>query len=115
MVRSAAFWKLATISFPVYNWGCGFRYIELLGLESQRHLPAIAAGLSLPQLLDDPRFNSPAARRQNRVELHRLLRERFLERTVEEWTPRLTDAGVWFQPHQTSTDFARDPQARVRG
>ena len=41
--------------------------------------------LGLPELADDPRFSSFAARNENRAELLPVLKIRFLERTTSEW------------------------------
>jgi crotonobetainyl-CoA:carnitine CoA-transferase CaiB-like acyl-CoA transferase len=53
------------------------------------------------------------ARRENRTELYRILKEIFLSKTLAEWRPLLT-----FMPNatiQTMLEAVNDPQARANG
>lgn len=54
----------------------------------------LCAALRAGELLEDPRFGDPAARRQNRMELEKELEERFATRTARYWTLALDEAGV---------------------
>ena len=55
----------------------------------EKFFHALVAGLELPELSDDPRFGSFAARSEHRVELLEILAARFRTRTTEDWLSRL--------------------------
>jgi crotonobetainyl-CoA:carnitine CoA-transferase CaiB-like acyl-CoA transferase len=55
---------------------------------------ALCTALGLPELAEDERFRTNAARVENRAELIPMLEERFRERGAEEWLPSLDAAGV---------------------
>ncbi len=61
----------------------------------------------------DPRFASSQAMIENHEALFHVLEEVFLTRTLEEWKPRLTEAGLPWDPVQTLPEVINDPQARA--
>ncbi|MFH1421957.1 MAG: CoA transferase [Planctomycetota bacterium] len=67
-----------------------------------------------PQLADDPKFNSTAARLKNRTEVDKLLEEKFLTKTTEEWTLLLGKEGVPAAPVNTLDQVFKDPQVVAR-
>ncbi|MDB5444967.1 MAG: CoA transferase [Phenylobacterium sp.] len=73
------------------------------------------AGLGHPELLEDPRFADPAARRKNGEALVRRLDEIFRERTLAEWTQALQGADFSWAPVQTAQEVVEDPQALAAG
>lgn len=78
----------------------GGSVVVLLGMESQRHLPAIVTAMGHPEWADDDRFNSPGRRAKNRLVLTELLGEAMLSRTLEEWEPIFEEHGVWYDVSQ---------------
>lgn len=100
--------------FQTYSLGDG-SFIELLGLESQRHLPAISAALELPQLQADERFNTAGGRNQNRVECHALIQGRLREKSLGAWAPIFAKHDVWYEVHQPLADLPGDAQAVASG
>ncbi|MCE7482026.1 CoA transferase [Microbacterium profundi] len=68
-----------------------------------------------PELAEDPRFATFAARRENSVELLRILDAAFLTRTVEEWLADLRAAAVPCGPVQTVRQALDDPHTIARG
>lgn len=64
---------------------------------------------------DDPRFSTNARRVENRVELTRLLSERFVRRTTKEWIAALEVAGVPCGPINDLAQVFAEPQAQARG
>jgi len=68
-------------------------WIQIAAVE-QRHFVALCNALGLPELVDDPRFVEPAARRDHRQQLEALLSARFATRTAIVWSRALDDAGV---------------------
>lgn len=55
---------------------------------------SLVTTLQLPELADDPRFDTPSRRNSNRVELRALLVDSLATRTAEEWFDILTEAGL---------------------
>ena len=70
--------------------------------------------IEAPHLKTDPRFNSPAARGQNRVELERLLGEETARFTKAELTERLGGT-IPYGPVLQMDEIAADPHFAVRG
>ncbi|WP_241032419.1 CaiB/BaiF CoA transferase family protein [Rhodococcus pseudokoreensis] len=55
---------------------------------------SLAKAVQLPELAEDPRFDTPSNRNSNRVELRALLVEALAAHTAEEWFDILTGAGL---------------------
>jgi crotonobetainyl-CoA:carnitine CoA-transferase CaiB-like acyl-CoA transferase len=70
--------------------------------------------LGLPQLADDARFASFAARDRNRDELVPILRDAFGCATTSEWLERLTAAGIPCGPINDVAAALEDPQVEAR-
>jgi crotonobetainyl-CoA:carnitine CoA-transferase CaiB-like acyl-CoA transferase len=54
--------------------------------------------IGLPELLEDPRFDSMDRRWEHRVELKAIVRDALLQKTRDEWIPLLRAAGQWVVP-----------------
>ncbi|MBM4269787.1 MAG: CoA transferase [Deltaproteobacteria bacterium] len=70
--------------------------------------------LDRPELADDPKFATMAARGKNAVETIQLLDEIFATRPRDEWAKRLDDGGdfIWSVVNSVS-DLGTDPQMRA--
>jgi crotonobetainyl-CoA:carnitine CoA-transferase CaiB-like acyl-CoA transferase len=68
-----------------------------------------------PELSDDPRFATMAARNENRDVLLPILEELFLERTVAEWLDLLVPAGVPSAKINSVLEALEDEQTVARG
>jgi crotonobetainyl-CoA:carnitine CoA-transferase CaiB-like acyl-CoA transferase len=68
-----------------------------------------------PELSDDPRFATMAARNENRNVLLPILEELFLERTVAEWLDLLVPAGVPSAKINSVLEALEDEQTVARG
>jgi crotonobetainyl-CoA:carnitine CoA-transferase CaiB-like acyl-CoA transferase len=92
------------------------KWFWLVGLEGERHWPALARAADRPEWLDDPRFKEAADRALNAPELIAMLDEIFAQRTREEWG-EIFDAedDLWWAPVQTMQEVLQDPQARAAG
>ncbi len=91
------------------------RFISLMLFQDQRYWPDLCDHLRRPDLIDDARFATSAARYENRRECIALLRDIFRAATLAEWRERLsTLAGVW-APVQTPLEVHDDPQAIANG
>ena len=75
---------------------------------------ALCAAIGRPQLADDRRFNSFAARYESRVELDRIIGEWTRNRTPDETERVLQASGVPAYTVQTTFDADGDPQLRHR-
>ena len=90
------------------------RYLTLIMLEGDRYWAPVCKALGRPDLADDPRFSSFAARSENRGECIALLDEIFLSRTLDEWTAALDGVAVW-GPVRTAREVHDDPQVAANG
>jgi crotonobetainyl-CoA:carnitine CoA-transferase CaiB-like acyl-CoA transferase len=97
-----------------YRAGDG-RWFWLLGLQGQRHWPDLVRAIERPEWLEDPRFATMKARRENVTELVALLDELFATRTLAEWGEAFDRAGMWWAPVQSTTEVIADPQAEAAG
>jgi len=87
------------------------RVIVLVALQPDRYWAKLCKVIERQDLVDDPRFNSTAARAANREELYRILGEAFLSKPLEEWKPRLV--GMPYACYQNLKEVVSDPQARA--
>jgi crotonobetainyl-CoA:carnitine CoA-transferase CaiB-like acyl-CoA transferase len=71
--------------------------------------PALARAMDLGELLEDVRFDGFEHAVEKGDELLPILRERFRERTTDEWWRILRAAGVWAGPVNRVQDLASDP------
>lgn len=91
------------------------RFVSLMLFQDQRYWPDLCEHLGRPDLVDDPRFDTTAARYENRRECIALLRELFRSATLDEWRERLkTLKGVW-APVQQPLEVHDDQQALANG
>jgi crotonobetainyl-CoA:carnitine CoA-transferase CaiB-like acyl-CoA transferase len=67
-----------------------------------------------PELGDDPRYNSVAQRLKHRQEVDRILEERFVTKTTDEWVKLLYEAGVPAAPVNTIDRVFQNPQVLAR-
>jgi crotonobetainyl-CoA:carnitine CoA-transferase CaiB-like acyl-CoA transferase len=92
-----------------YRAGDG-RWFFLLGVESARHLPAVARAIGRPELVEDERFATAKSIRANRRELIAILDDAFGTDGLEHWAGRLDAEGVWWQVVQTPAETLADAQ-----
>jgi len=64
-----------------------------------------------PELEDDPRFNGMEQRRQNNVELIKILDEVFASKDVDEWVERFREYDLIYAKVQSPAEVTKDPQA----
>ncbi len=97
-----------------YRAGDG-AWFWLIGLEADRHFPALARSLDRPELAQDRRFAQARDRRHNRAALIALLDQAFASRPLAEWAARFDRESVWWAPVQSPAEVVRDPQAEAAG
>jgi crotonobetainyl-CoA:carnitine CoA-transferase CaiB-like acyl-CoA transferase len=91
------------------------RWIMLSMLESQRWWGPLCQALGHPEVVDDPRFASSAARAVNADECRALLAGIFAKATLAEWRNRLSSLNAPWEPVLDSAEVAADPQALANG
>jgi crotonobetainyl-CoA:carnitine CoA-transferase CaiB-like acyl-CoA transferase len=74
----------------------------------------LATTVRLPELADDPRFTTNAARVQNRDPLGALLADQLRRRTVAEWLEALVESDVPVAPVNGLKEVFTDPVVRAR-
>jgi crotonobetainyl-CoA:carnitine CoA-transferase CaiB-like acyl-CoA transferase len=97
-----------------YQAGDG-RWFWMLGLESDRHWPALLDAVGRPDLGDDERFADSRGRRKNAPGLVAELDAVFATRPRHEWTEAFDRHGVWWAPVNTLPEVLEDPQAVAVG
>lgn len=75
-----------------------------------RLLEQFAAAIGLPDLPNDPRFDSTPKRSENRTELNALITQQLSTRTTAEWVDLLNAAGVPSGPVYGIDAVFADPQ-----
>jgi crotonobetainyl-CoA:carnitine CoA-transferase CaiB-like acyl-CoA transferase len=97
-----------------YQAGDG-RWFWLLGLEADRHAPALCRAVGRPDLLDDERFADARGRRKNAAAFVAELDAVFATADRDHWTERFDAEGVWWAPVNTAADVLVDPQVAATG
>ena len=87
------------------------KWIAVAHLQPDRYWPLFCKAMEIPELENDPRFNSLEARGKNSKELIRILDEKFAGKTRDEWIAQLKKGGCICTPIQTPMEVSRDPQA----
>lgn len=82
------------------------------GEENQWHV--LCGLLELPELIDDPRFETGPRRHARHAELEPILIAAFRKRTTAEWLVDLEAAGIPSGPVNTIPEMIEDPQVRSR-
>jgi crotonobetainyl-CoA:carnitine CoA-transferase CaiB-like acyl-CoA transferase len=91
------------------------RWFWLIGLEGDRHWPDLCRAVGHPEWIDDERFATGRARRENLDQLIPALDEIFATRSREQWGEALDREGMWWAPVQTVDEVLADPQAWAGG
>jgi crotonobetainyl-CoA:carnitine CoA-transferase CaiB-like acyl-CoA transferase len=87
----------------------------VLGCAKEKFFRRVAEVIGRPELADDARFSSFAARGAHREELISILDELFATRTAAEWVDSLRLAGVPVAPVQEVSDALQDEHTAARG
>jgi formyl-CoA transferase len=89
-------------------------YVNIAG-PAGRLLRNFCAVVGLPDLVDDPRFDSATNRSANRAALNELVAERLRTRTTAEWVEALNAVGVPCGPVYAIDEVFADPQVEHLG
>ena len=91
------------------------RWVCLMPKDARADWPKIAKAAGREDLIDDPRFKSDRARRDNTPELVSLLDAGFGAVTYAELARRFVEADLVWAPVQTPAQLVDDPQAQAAG
>ncbi|MEI7714988.1 MAG: CoA transferase, partial [Mycobacterium sp.] len=92
------------------------RRFWIVGLEAERHWPALCRAVGRTEWLTDPRFDHPRARATNAVQLIADLDEIFATRPLDEWAAVFADEPDFFwSPVNTLEDVVADEQFHAAG
>ena len=89
------------------------RWLQLSLAPSQPYWSGLCRAIERPDLEHDPRFETTEARTENQEALFPIMEEVFRDKTLEEWKPRLTEAGMLWAAIQSPREVVKDPQARA--
>jgi len=98
-----------------YTAGDGRRF-WIVGLQGERHWPALCRAVGRPDWLDDPRFSTGRSRAANAVDLIGELDEIFATRPLEEWAKAFAQEPDFFwSPINSIEDVMADEQFHAAG
>lgn len=86
------------------------RWIQLCVVQDYRSWAEFCEAIGLEAVVDDARFNSPEARKENNAALVAILDEIFLGKTQSEWIEILGKYHFPWAPVRNFTELANDPQ-----
>jgi crotonobetainyl-CoA:carnitine CoA-transferase CaiB-like acyl-CoA transferase len=97
------------VSVPMGCFATADGYVNIAGAGG-RLLHSLCEVVGLPEIPDDPRFDSPARRSANRAELNELIGARLRTRTTAAWVEAFNHAGVPCGPVYRMDEVFADPQ-----
>jgi len=99
------------VPYRAYQTKDGFMVIAVF---TERIWESFCSAIGMKELARDPRFENNSKRVENRDELDRILSERFLEKTTDEWIEILNSSGVPCSPINTIDRVVEDEQIKMR-
>jgi crotonobetainyl-CoA:carnitine CoA-transferase CaiB-like acyl-CoA transferase len=102
---------------PLYNTykTADGRWLWLLGLQPDRHWPAVAKVVGHPEWVEDERFGSFVERRTHSAALISLLDDVFRTRSLAEWSANLEAHKIWWEPVATLPEAVDGEQLSASG
>jgi crotonobetainyl-CoA:carnitine CoA-transferase CaiB-like acyl-CoA transferase len=91
------------------------RWVQLLGVEAERHWPRLLRVLERQDLAADPRFATARDRWEHAAALIPILDAEFARRPLADWIERFDHADLWWAPSQTPAEVVQDPQVLAAG
>ena len=90
-------------------------YIFIAAGMVEKLMKQMSEAIGRPELQDDPRFNSHAARREHREELYAIFKEAFLTKTSDEWLEIAKKLDFAAVKYMHFADMSEDEQALANG
>lgn len=91
------------------------RYVYIASGYAEKLIAKVFAIIGKEELIEDPRFNTAAARTQNAEELYALMKEAMLMRTSVEWLTFAREADIPMVRMQHFSEVSEDEQALANG
>jgi crotonobetainyl-CoA:carnitine CoA-transferase CaiB-like acyl-CoA transferase len=89
------------------------RIVHLNILQPERYWGRMCKVMGRPELEHDPRFETHEARLLNHSDLYHIVKDAMNNKTLDEWKPKLSEAGIPYAPQQKLSEVIQDPQARA--
>jgi crotonobetainyl-CoA:carnitine CoA-transferase CaiB-like acyl-CoA transferase len=102
-------------NYNIYELGDGTWIALGMTLHPHKYWPALCNALGRPELIDDPRFESVAKRRENFRELIAIYDEAFSQLTWEQWDAKIHEYELISCRVNSLTDLASDEQILANG
>ncbi len=78
-------------------------------------MPKMCKAIGRPDLMDDPKFSTPAARQENREEYYQIFHDAMLTKTSDEWVAIANDLDMALNKMVHYRDVPKDEQAWANG
>lgn len=91
------------------------RYVYIAAGYAEKLITKVFSIIGREDLIDDPKFNSAEARRENADEMYAIIREAMLQRDSEEWLTFAEQADIPMVRMQHFSELSEDEQALVNG
>jgi formyl-CoA transferase len=99
---------------PYRNYRCSDGTYLSLAIFTPRFWAPFCEALSAPHWIADPRFATPAARRENREAMDALIEAEFAKKPRDAWVKHLWERGLPAGPVYDVAEALADPQVRAR-
>lgn len=91
------------------------RYVYIAAGYAEKLISKVFAIIGHSELINDPRFNSDAARRDNANEMYDIIKNAMLQRTSDEWLAFAREADIPMVKMQHFAEVSNDEQAIANG
>ena len=97
---------------PIYNHykAKDGKWFILAHLQPDRYWPNVCRALGMPELENDPRFDTIEARGENAEELIAIMDRQLITKTRDEWFDIFEKEGLIYTPVQSPREVVDDPQ-----
>jgi len=97
---------------PIYNHyrAKDDKWFILAHLQPDRYWPNVCRALGMPELENDPRFDTIEARGENAEELIAIMDRQLITKTRDEWFDIFEKEGLIYTPVQSPREVVDDPQ-----
>ena len=91
------------------------RYVYIASGYAEKLISKVFTIIGRPDLIDDPKFNSAAARTQNADEMYSIISDAMLQKTSDEWLDFAKEADIPMVKMLHFSEVSEDEQALVNG
>lgn len=105
----------AELNVPAGTWQGSDGAWIMVAMVREAEFVTLCQELGLPELPNDPRFNSFAQRAANKAEIVPILREAFRRKTAAEWVTQLQGVRMLCDRVNTPLEWLQDPHVQAVG